>query len=130
MNTRRTIQKKLVYDAVRDLGSHATAEEIYAHVSAVYPTISKGTVYRNLNALCADGELRKIEIPGAADHFDHKCDNHYHIICVRCGKVFDVDMEPIVSLQTQIRDTRGFDFFDCDIVFRGICPSCKEKNNI
>lgn len=125
MNKRETIQKKLVLEAVRTLGCHATAEEIYAQVSAAYPSVSKGTVYRNLNSLSEDGEISRIEIPGGADRFDHNCTNHYHVVCVRCGKVFDVDVEPAVSLTEQIRDAHGFDFLGCDIVFKGICPACK-----
>ena len=128
MNKRDTIQKKLVLDAVRELGCHATAQEVYEHIAADYPSISKGTVYRNLNSLSEDGEIRRIEAPGAADHYDHNCKNHYHIICVKCGKVFDVDMEPIASLTDRINDTHGFDFFDCDIVFKGICPECKKAS--
>lgn len=126
MNKRETIQKKLVLEAVRNLHCHATAEEIYAQVSAVYPSVSKGTVYRNLNSLSEDGEIRKIGIPGTADRFDHNCTTHYHVVCVRCGKVFDVDMEPIASLTERINDTRGFDFLGCDVMFKGICPSCKQ----
>ena len=126
MNSRNTVQKKLVLDAVRDLGCHATAEEIYNYVSSEYPAISKGTVYRNLNNLAEGGEIRKIAIPGAAERFDHICENHYHVVCVRCGKVFDVDMEPIPSLKDRISDIHGFDFLDCDIVFKGICPACRE----
>lgn len=127
MNKRFTIQKKLVSDAVRDLGCHATADEIYAHVSADYPSISKGTVYRNLNTLAEEGEIRRIEVPGAADHFDHNCTDHYHVICVRCGKVFDVDMKPISSLTDKIGDAHGFDFLGYDIVFKGVCPECKNN---
>lgn len=129
MNRRETIQKKLVADAVCELGCHATAEEIYAHVTAVYPSVSKGTVYRNLNTLSEGGEIRRIEVPGAADHFDHNCTEHYHVVCVGCGKVSDVDMEPIASLTERIKDTRGFDFLNCDIVFKGICPECKRRSS-
>ncbi len=125
MIKRETIQKKLVLEAVRKLGCHATAEEIFAQITAEYPSISKGTVYRNLNSLSEDGEILRIEIPGAADHFDHNCRSHYHVVCVRCGNVFDVDMEPVASLTEQIHDTHGFDFLDCDIVFKGICPACQ-----
>lgn len=130
MNSRNTIQKKLVLDAVRELKCHATAEEIYARVSAVYPAISKGTVYRNLNMLAADGQIRKIEMTGAADRFDHISESHYHVICIRCGRVFDVDMEPIPFPADRIRDTCGFDFLECDIVFKGVCPACKSTTEV
>ena len=123
---RDTIQKKLVFDAVRDLGCHATAEQIYEHIAALYPSISKGTVYRNLNSLSEEGEILKIEVPGGAEHFDHNCAEHYHILCVSCGKMSDVDMAPIFSLEERINDTHGFDYLGCDVLFKGICPECKK----
>ena len=90
---RNTIQSSLVLETVRKLQCHATADEVYSEIIKTYPTISRGTVYRNLQRLCETGEIRKREIPDGADRFDHLCDDHYHIRCVKCGRVFDVDME-------------------------------------
>ena len=96
---RKTIQRALVLEAVNKLQCHATVEEIYQMVASEHPNISKGTVYRNLNQLADSGEIRKLEIPGGADRFDHRCHNHYHVKCLKCGRVFDVDMEYIADLE-------------------------------
>lgn len=123
---RKTIQRALVLEAVNKLQCHATAEEIYQMVTSEHPNISKGTVYRNLNQLADSGEIRKLEIPGGADRFDHRCHNHYHVKCLKCGRVFDVDMEYIADLEQKIRDTHGFVFSGHDLVFRGLCPDCRD----
>ena len=81
---RNTIQRSLVLEAVNKLKCHATADEIYQEVTREHPNISKGTVYRNLNQLSDSGEIRKIETPGGADRFDHRCHDHYHVKCLRC----------------------------------------------
>ena len=128
MEKRNTIQKKMVLDAVRELGCHAAADEVYVKVSALHPTISKGTVYRNLNVLAEEGEIRKIDIPDSAARYDHNCSKHYHIKCERCGKVFDVDMELIPDLSDRINNIHGFDILDYDIIFKGVCPECKNKS--
>ena len=124
---RNTIQSSLVLETVRKLQCHATADEVYNEIIKTYPTISRGTVYRNLQRLCETGEIRKREIPDGADRFDHLCDDHYHIRCVKCGRVFDVDMEYIPNLEQSVRDAHGFSFTGHDIVFKGICPECKGK---
>ena len=93
----------------------------------MFSEVSKGTVYRNLNRLVDMGKLGKIEVPEGADRFDHICTKHYHVRCEKCGKVFDVDMEYVPDFESGIKDTRGFDFTGCDIMFRGICPLCKAK---
>ena len=69
----------MVLEAVNKLQCHATAVEVYDEVVRVCPHISRATVYRNLNRLSQIGKIRRIEIPGAADRFDHRCQEHYHI---------------------------------------------------
>ena len=123
---RHTIQRSLVLEAFNKLKCNATADEIYQMVVHEHPNISKGTVYRNLNQLAQSGEIRKLEIPGGADRFDHRCHNHYHIRCIQCGRVFDVDMEYIEGLEKQIKDTHGFAFSGHDLIFKGVCPDCQK----
>ena len=126
---RKTIQRSLTLDAVRKLKCHPTADEVYAAVAKEHPAISKGTVYRNLNQLAESGEIRKMEIPSSPDHFDHCCGDHYHVRCLKCGKIFDVDMEYIPHLEKNIRDTHGFQLSGYDLVFKGICPKCADKKD-
>ena len=128
MMKRKTIQRSLVLDAVNKLHNHATADEIYDAVIIEHPNISKATVYRNLNTLSEMGEIRKLEIPGGADRYDHCTHNHCHIKCDKCGRLFDVDMDYISGLENNIRDTCGFDFTGYDIIFRGTCPDCKKHS--
>lgn len=125
---RKTIQSSLVFEAVNKLQCHATADEIYNEIVKDYPTISRGTVYRNLQRLCETGEIRKREIPGGADRFDHFCTDHYHVRCVKCGHVFDVDMEYKTDLEKSIGDAHGFVFTGHDIMFKGICSECREHS--
>lgn len=127
MVRRNTIQCALVLDAVQKLRCHATAEEVYASLVQEHPSISRGTVYRNLQRLCEAGEIRKCEMPGGADRFDHLCHDHYHVRCVTCGRVFDVDMEYQQGLENAVKDPHGFVLTGHDIVFQGICPECGRK---
>ncbi len=129
MDRRNTIQKELVLKAVNELKRHVTADEVYDFIKKDYPTIGKGTVYRNLGVLVEEGLVRKVEIPDGPDRFDFTLKNHYHVRCVKCGEVFDVDMDVITDLEERIRDTHGMEFLSYDISFKGVCPACREKNN-
>lgn len=124
MNKRSTIQRSLVLEAVKELRCHVTADEVYDTIVSKHPYISRATVYRNLNLLSDMGEIRRVEISGGADRYDHLCHKHYHAKCVKCGRVLDVEMEVIADLERRITDTRGFEFTDHDIVFKGICSEC------
>ena len=131
MERRNTIQKALILRAVSDLKRHLTADEVYEFVKRDHPSIGKGTVYRNLAILTEEGAIRKVEVPDGSDRFDFTLKNHYHVRCVKCGEVFDVDMDEIPDLQKKIHDTHGMEFLTYDIFFKGICPECRaqEKEN-
>lgn len=124
---RNTIQRSLTLEAVRKLKDHPTADEIYTEVSSKYPTISRGTIYRNLNQLAESGKIRVMDIPGGAGHYDDRCDDHYHVQCIHCGKVFDVDMEYIPDLSSRIHNMHGFKISGYELIFKGICPACQKN---
>lgn len=128
MIKRNTIQRSLVLEAVNRLQCHATADEIYEEIRRDHPNISRATVYRNLNVLSEMGEIRRLETPGGADRFDHRCHDHCHVRCQKCGRVFDVDVDFITGLEQRIRDAHGFEFTGYDILFRGICPDCQNAS--
>ncbi len=121
---RNTIQRALVLKTVRKLACHPTADEVYAAVVAEYPTISRGTIYRNLKQLSESGEIRSIEVPGNATRFDHCCHGHHHVRCLMCDGVFDVDAKYILGLEKMITDAHGFTISGYDLMFKGVCPEC------
>lgn len=127
MEKRNTVQREMVLDTVRKLGSHATADEIYSAVRAEYPAVSRGTVYRNLHVLSEEGRILKVEIPGGADRYDHRCFDHCHVRCVSCGKVFDVDMDDIPDLMKKAKKNKNIKITGVKICFSGICTVCENN---
>lgn len=124
---RLTIQYKLVADAVRALHDHATADEVYQKVRLDHPSISKGTVYRNLQRLVDEGVIRKRSFPGMPDRFDDITEPHYHAICSVCGAVIDIDMDYMADLERHVGGAHGFKLTGHDLVFHGICADCQAK---
>lgn len=127
MNKRNTIQREMILRTVRNIKSHVTADDVYKLINSEYPNMGKGTVYRNLKILAEEGKIRKVEIPDGPDRFDFTTEEHYHVRCVRCSEVSDVDMDIVADLKKSIRDTHGIQFLNYDILFKGICPSCQQK---
>ena len=117
----------MVLSAVNELHSHVTADQIYHYIKAKYPSIGRGTVYRNLGILVEEGKVRKVEVPDGSDRFDFTLENHYHVECVKCGGVFDGDIDVISELEKKIKDTHGIQYLSYDIFFKGICPECQKK---
>lgn len=126
MRKRNTVQREMVLSAIRQLRDHPTADRIAAEIHREHPQVGTGTVYRNLNSLSEDGEILRVSFPGEPDHFDHTLLPHYHALCVRCRRVFDVDMAPISGLEKQVTDSHGFEITGSEILFRGLCAECKK----
>ncbi len=129
MERRNTIQKDLVLKTVLELKRHLTADEVYESIKKDHPRIGKGTVYRNLGILVEEGAIQKVDIPNGPDRFDFTLKKHYHVRCIECGNVFDVDMDEIPDLSKKIHDTHGMQFLNYDILFKGICPACRENKS-
>ena len=112
---RETKQRRIVLETVRSHTDH--------------PTANQGTVYRNLNCLSEDGEILHIKVSGA-DRYDLRTDLHYHIICLKCGKVIDIPFNYLSDSDEKVANATGYTVFRHRAVFEGICPECKTENNI
>jgi Fe2+ or Zn2+ uptake regulation protein len=123
MKKRNTIQRELVLNAAMEL-DHPSAEEVYNKIILTYPTISKGTVYRNLNSLTEDGELLKITVPDSADRYDTTLKLHYHIKCTKCGLFSDLNISYLSDIDKKISLLTGFKLESHEIVFKGVCKNC------
>ncbi len=123
-------QRELIYHTVRENPIHPTADQVYHCLRKQYPTISLGTVYRNLNLLAEHGLLRKIHMPDSSDRFDGRLDGHYHMQCCQCGRIYDVELPKLDDLRHDIQATTGFQVSECDIVIKGTCKACQTNNNL
>ncbi len=121
-------QRETMMRILRGSKTHPTAQEIYAEMRKNDPKISLGTVYRNLAQLTEKGSVVRIDTKHECVHYDGCTDPHYHFICDSCGKVYDLDIEPIDM------DKRVEEDFDCKVsghslIFYGICSSCRNSSN-
>ena len=125
MERRNTRQRQLILEAVRSHCDHPTAEQIYRDVAEQAPTISKGTVYRNLSVLAQEGELTQVEAPDAS-RFDLRQDRHHHLVCSACGAVVDAPVVYQEQLDTLAARESGFIVTGHHTIFQGLCPSCAQ----
>ena len=124
-NRRNTIQRQIIFNAVLELENHPSAEDVYNHIKPNYPSISLGTVYRNLNLLSENGKLLKVAIANSADRFDHNIDSHYHIQCSKCKKLYDIDIPYFEQIDNEVSNRTEFNITNHHIIFDGICQQCQ-----
>ena len=128
-NSRLTRQRAIIFEELVALTSHPTADELYEIVRVRLPRISLGTVYRNLDLLCAQGRIFRLETAGHQMRFDATTHEHPHIRCVECGRVADVRLnQPPLPLE-QVAAATEYKVLRQRTNFDGICPDCYAQSD-
>jgi len=105
--------------------NHPTVDMIYEDLVKEIPTISKTTIYNTLNAFLEKGIVHSITITGTETRYDLEGCIHHHLLCKRCGKIIDLEIEcPYVDDEEiaghRIEERHGY--------FKGICRECLKKD--
>ncbi|MBR4072489.1 MAG: transcriptional repressor [Clostridia bacterium] len=120
-------QREAILNVLRSTDTHPTAAEVYERVREIIPNISLGTVYRNLDALSASGDILSISVGDGNNHFDGDNSHHLHLNCRFCGKIVDAHFDK-TTLDT-VAQQKGFTPETLVCVVYGICSDCKNQNN-
>lgn len=121
-----TAQKMAVLRALEEAGrAHPTADTVYVLAKRHLPSIALGTVYRNLSKMAEAGEITRIPVPDAPDRFDADISDHMHILCVGCGKIYDIDEEDVKVEISGVPE--GAELIRFDVMAKCICPDCRFK---
>lgn len=116
-----TRQRNEILRIVKNYDGHPTAENVYECSRNAFPNIGRGTVYRNLNILADNGEIRRVQMPNEPVRFDKTASPHDHMLCVKCGTLIDFDLaQPDfkAALPNEAKVLRYALFV------YGICPEC------
>lgn len=120
-----TPQRLAILGCLEGNKSHPSADEIYAEVSKVFPTMSLATVYNTLEALRLKGEIRELTIDPDKKRFDPDTGLHHHLICTGCRKVVDIHVD--YSLDVPGDESKDFEITGSHIEFYGLCPLCRKS---
>lgn len=119
-----TRQRKLILEVLRSTKTHPTAEWIYQQVRRDLPSVSLGTIYRNLNTLREEGLLLELNYGKHQSRYDATTSPHYHVRCTHCGIVRDVPLASLSGVDEQVETLTGFAVGNHRLEFNGICPDC------
>lgn len=120
-------QRELILTTVRKNVIHPTADQVYSIIRKTMPNISLGTVYRNLNLLAENGDIIKISLPNQSDRFDGTLEPHYHMICNKCNKVFDIKLNCLNELSDDVFKNYQFSVEHFNLIINGTCCDCKKS---
>ena len=123
----KTIQRRVILEAVLDREDHPTADQLFEDVSSRIPGVSRTTVYRALEALVQLGVVRRANHSDAVARFDGNTNHHHHLVCLGCNRVADIDGLDLDRIKLPETRRKGFEIADFSIHFEGYCPECRQN---
>ena len=125
---KRSKQREAILKELCSRCDHPTADELYTALRRTMPSISLGTVYRNLALLNNEGLILKLSC-GSADHFDGNPKPHYHFSCTHCSRVYDLDMPVHAELEKEASEHTDGMIQTHSLIFYGKCRHCSLTNS-
>ncbi len=124
---RLTTQRQVILEELLKVTSHPTANEVYDMVRKRLPRIGLGTVYRNLELMAETGMILKLEVGGTQKRFDATIKPHYHVRCMKCGKVDDIKIPVQEDINEIAAQACHYQITGHHIEFTGLCRDCAKS---
>jgi Fur family ferric uptake transcriptional regulator len=122
-----TAQRALVTGILFLLERHVDAAELHREVSRVRSGIGRATVYRTLELLRDRGLASEREFGDGLRRYEARGGPHHdHLVCLRCGRVFEFQEPSIEALQEQVARRHGFRATRHRLELYGYCRECPE----
>ena len=123
---RATTERRLLIREIFAQHGHIDADSILAAVRARGLSISRATVYRNLELLVEAGLAHKVRLAGRRYLYEHlhAGQRHDHLACRRCGRMVEFVSPGITALLGEICRAHGFDARQNQLQILGLCRDC------
>jgi Fur family peroxide stress response transcriptional regulator len=119
-----THQREVIYRALLDMSNHPSPETIYKKVHRKIPSISLGTVYKNIRTFQETGLLRELSVHHGTLRLETNPQRHHHLVCTRCKVIVDIEESAIEPVRLLSRPPGGFHVTNYSIEFLGLCQAC------
>lgn len=125
---RVTPQRLAIVRFLLESALHPTAQEIYEALHPAYPTMSLATVYNTLHTLTTLGEVVAFDTGSGEMRYDVRAPrSHAHFICVRCGKVTDIEHPDLMAQVQEAARHLSQPITGYRVDFFGVCDACQNR---
>ncbi len=120
-----TPKRQAILDCFAAQGKYLTPEQVWDKLKRQFKQLGLPSIYRNLETFEDCGILvrikrddRRLYYAMCHDHDSHH--HHHHIVCVKCGKVDEVDG---CALANMVKAS-GYKVLKHFVQLEGLCPKC------
>jgi Fur family transcriptional regulator, peroxide stress response regulator len=125
---RLTPQRVAIVRLLVNSRDHPSAAQLYERIAEQFPTTSLATVYKTLAILRELGLVHEMGFSEDDNRYDAAAaPPHAHLICVRCRKITDQEIERIADLALRVAERSGYRLTRQRMEFYGLCPECQRE---
>ena len=120
---KRTRQRELILDTFVELDEHTTIDGLLEAVQRIYPAVGYATVYRTLRLFVEAGVAKERRFgDGPAMYEPAEPDHHHdHLICTKCGRIFEFEDDLIEERQVLVAKRMGLRLTNHRMTLYGEC---------
>lgn len=120
-----TPKRQAILDCFVAEGKYLTPEHVHETLKKHFKRLGLPSIYRNLETFEACGILVKIKredrrLYYAMCHEHEHAHHHHHIVCVKCGKVDEVEGCVLANMVK----ISGYKVLTHFVQLEGLCPTC------
>jgi Fur family peroxide stress response transcriptional regulator len=123
-----THQRQVIYRLLAGTDVHPSPEAVYEQVRREIPSISLGTVYKNIRVFSEAGLVREVSPLYETLRLDANLEPHHHLICTNCKKVEDLPKEGLAPVRFRGRLPNGFQPQRTVVEVIGLCAVCASES--
>jgi len=120
---RVTPERRLLLHVIAS-NPHLDANEIYLQAHKDDPKLNLSTVYRTVKMFAELGLVDASHLGQGHDHYEIRLKNHYHCICLGCGKVIEI---PALLPFKNVGREYNFDVIGGKVELFGYCDDCQKE---
>ncbi|MBT9257228.1 transcriptional repressor [Phycicoccus sp. MAQZ13P-2] len=126
---RPTRQRAAIAEALTGTVEFRSAQEIHSSMAGDGTRVGLATVYRNLQAMAADGEVDVIRTADGEAVY-RSCatdDHHHHVVCRSCGLAVEVTGDAVERWAEAVAAEHGFTQVRHTVEIDGLCAQCAAR---
>jgi Fur family transcriptional regulator, ferric uptake regulator len=122
---RPTRQRQIVADALAELETFCSAQEIHALLTERGETVGLATVYRTLQLFAESGNVDALHgDDGETRYRQCSSGHHHHLVCRACGRTVEVEGPTVERWADRVSAEHGFTQVSHQLEIFGNCPEC------
>lgn len=119
-----THQRQVLYRALLESGDHPSPDMLYERVKRDIPSISLGTVYRNIKTFLDNGLIGEVSLHHGSLRLEANEVPHHHFVCRSCRKMFDLPAEHVEVVRLGEHLPPDFQLERFVVEAHGLCADC------